>query len=83
VGSLESRRTAIEFAKVLAASIVAADAMLAVVAVTEAVAGPGDLRSLVELVLAGLAGLGAFLVAARWLEVEDLELFERLLPGRS
>jgi putative peptidoglycan lipid II flippase len=83
VGDLESRRTLLELGKVVAASIVAADVMLGVVALTDAALDPGDLRALVQLLIGGAAGLGAFLVVARWLRVEDLELFRKLLPGRS
>jgi putative peptidoglycan lipid II flippase len=84
VGSIVlARRTLEELAKVAAASIVAADAMLAVVALGDWALGPGDLRSLLELGLGGAAGLLAFLYVARRLAVEDLNLLARLLPRRS
>jgi putative peptidoglycan lipid II flippase len=83
VGDLEARRTLEELVKVAAASILAADAMLAVVALGDWALDPGDLRSLLELGLGGAAGLLAFLYVARRLAVEDLNLLGRLLPRRS
>jgi hypothetical protein len=71
-----------EFAKVAAASIVAADAMLVFLALGDAIFAAGDVRALFQLVFGGAAGLGAYLFVARRLGVEDLELLERLLPGR-
>jgi putative peptidoglycan lipid II flippase len=83
VGSLEARRTVGEFVKVAAASIVAADAMLAMLALGDAIFGAGDVRAVFQLVFGAVAGLGAFLFVARRLGVEDLELLERLLPRRG
>jgi putative peptidoglycan lipid II flippase len=83
VGDLEARRTLEELVKVAAASIVAADAMLAVVALGDWALDAGDLRSLLELGLGGAAGLLAFLYVARRLAVEELNLLARLLPRHS
>ena len=83
VGDLEGRRSVEELAKVAAASILAADAMLVVVALSEWAMDAGDARSLVQLVLGGAAGLAAFLYVAARLEVQDLSLFRRLLPARG
>ena len=83
VGSLEARRTVTEFVKVAVASIIAADAMLAVLALGDAIFGAGDLRAMFQLVFGAVAGLGAYVFVARRLGVEDLELLERLLPRRG
>jgi putative peptidoglycan lipid II flippase len=83
VGDLEARRTLNELVKVAAASILAADAMLAVVALSQWALDAGDARSLVQLALGGAAGVAAFLWAAARLRVEDLSLLRRLVPGRS
>jgi putative peptidoglycan lipid II flippase len=83
VGSLEARRTVTEFVKVAVASIIAADAMLAVLALGEAIFAAGDLRAMFQLVFGAVAGLGAYIFVARRLGVEDLELLERLLPRRG
>jgi putative peptidoglycan lipid II flippase len=82
IGGLESRRTMVELAKVTAASLVSAAAMLVALWVGSAMVGPGDGRAVLQLALGGSAGLAAFLVAARTLRVEDLSLFARLLPRR-
>jgi putative peptidoglycan lipid II flippase len=82
VGSLQGRKTATEFAKVAVASVIAASVMLGFLALGEAIFEPGDARALFQLVLGGGAGLGAYLVCARALGVEDLQLLRRLLPGR-
>jgi putative peptidoglycan lipid II flippase len=83
VGGLEWRQTARELAKVTAASVVAAGAMLAAVWSVSAVIKAGDLRGLLQLGFGGAAGIGAFLVTARALHVEDLSLFVRLIPRRA
>ena len=83
VGSLEARRTVTEFVKVAVASIIAADAMLAVLALGDAIFVAGDLRAMFQLVFGAVAGLGAYVFVARRLDVEDLELLERLLPRRG
>jgi putative peptidoglycan lipid II flippase len=82
VGSLQARKTVTEFVKVAAASIVAADAMLAFLALGEAIFGAGDVRALFQLAFGGAAGLAAYVFVGRRLGIEDLELLERLLPGR-
>jgi putative peptidoglycan lipid II flippase len=82
VGSLQGRKTATEFAKVAIASVVAGGAMLAFLALGHELFGPGDVRALFQLVLGGMAGLGTYLLVARALGVEDLELLKRLVPGR-
>ena len=83
MGSLEARRTVTEFVKVAVASIIAAGAMLAVLALGDAIFGAGDLRAMVQLVFGTVAGLGAYVFVAGRLGVEDLELLERLLPRRG
>jgi putative peptidoglycan lipid II flippase len=81
-GGLEARRTVVELAKVTLASAAAAAAMLAAARGVGGLAGPGDVRALLELAAGGAAGLVVFLAAARALRVEDLAVFRRLLPGR-
>jgi putative peptidoglycan lipid II flippase len=81
VGGLELRRTLRETVKVTLASGVAAAVMVVVAGATAALAVEGDLGALVQLATAGVAGLAAFLVAARGLAVQDLSVFRRLLPG--
>jgi putative peptidoglycan lipid II flippase len=83
VGGLQPRRTLLAVGKVTAASGVAAGAMVGVAALVRAGVDPGEGRALLELGLAGLAGLGVFLALARALAVEDLALLRRLLPGRG
>lgn len=82
VGGIEARRTAFEVTKVSLAAGVMALAMLLVLRGVASAIDPGELRSLVQLVLGGLAGLGAFLAAARVLRVDDLSVLRRLVPGR-
>jgi len=82
IGGLEGRRTMVELGKALAASALAAGAMLAVLDGVAAAVEPGDLRALAQLVAAGVAGTATFLVAARVLRVRELDAFRRLLPGR-
>ncbi len=82
VGDLQARRSLVELVKVVAASILAADAMLAVVALSEWGLDEGDLRSLVQLIVGGAAGLATFVYVAGRLRVEDLALFRRLVPAR-
>jgi putative peptidoglycan lipid II flippase len=82
VGDLQARRSFVELVKVAAASILAADAMLAVVALSEWGLDDGDLRSLVQLAVGGAAGLATFVYVAGRLRVQDLSLFRRLVPAR-
>ncbi|MDQ6915909.1 MAG: murein biosynthesis integral membrane protein MurJ [Actinomycetota bacterium] len=82
VGGLERGRTLDQLVRVTVASAVCAGAMLGTVAVVSDALSPGGVRSLVELVAGAAVGLVVFLVAARALDVEDLSLFRRLLPGR-
>ena len=83
VGGLETQRSLDQLVRVGAASILAADAMLVVVAGAEGLLAPGDARSLVELSLGGAAGAATFLFVAARLGVEDLALLRRLVPGRA
>lgn len=83
VGALDWGRIAREFAKALAAACVAGAVMLGVVAAGDAALAAGELRALAELVVGGVAGIGAFVLAARLLRAEDLSVFLRLLPGRG
>jgi putative peptidoglycan lipid II flippase len=82
VGGLEVRRTVEQLALVAAASILAADAMLAVLALSDWALDAGDLRAFVQVVLGGAAGGAVFVYVAGRLGVEDLELFRRLVPAR-
>ena len=82
IGGLELRRGAGELVKVTVASLACAGAMIGVLALVRAGTDPGSLRALLQLVLGGAAGLGTFLAVAGALRVEDLAMFERLIPGR-
>ena len=82
IGGLDGRHTAREIAKSAAAAVVSGVAMLAVVSAVAAATDPGDVRAIVQLVGGGAVGLVAFIVAARALRVEDLNLLTRLLPRR-
>jgi putative peptidoglycan lipid II flippase len=85
IGGLEGRKTASELGKITVASLLAAAAMVAALWTVSSLVAAGDIRSLLQLAVGGGAGLAVFLVAARTLAVEDLELFRRLLrwrPGR-
>jgi len=82
VGGLDRRRTLMQVARVSAASLACAGAMVAVVAVLSAALAAGQGRALAELVLGGGIGLAVFLALARAMHVEDLALFRRFLPAR-
>ncbi len=82
IGGLEARHTFAELGKIFAASGVAAAAMVAGVVVARGTMDPGGGRALVELLGGGVLGLGAFLVAAKVLRVEDLAVFKRILIRR-
>jgi putative peptidoglycan lipid II flippase len=81
IGSLSGHGIVVETLKVAAAAAAAAAAMLGVLVAVEGIV-PGFLRSLVQLVGAGVAGLAAFFASAWLLRVRDLAELERLLPGR-
>lgn len=83
VGALDWGHIGREFAKSAAAAALAGAAMLGIVALGDAAMSPGDLRSLAELVVGGMAGVGVFVLAARLFRAEDLSVFLRLLPGRA
>lgn len=82
VGGLDGRHTAREIGKSAGAAAVSGMAMLAVVWAVSAAVGPGDVRSLMQLLLGGAVGVVTFVMAARALRVEELALFTRLLPRR-
>ncbi|TML28877.1 MAG: murein biosynthesis integral membrane protein MurJ [Actinobacteria bacterium] len=82
VGGLDRRRTLMQVARVGAASLACAGAMVAVVAVLSTALAAGQGRALAELVLGGGIGLAVFLALARAMHVEDLALFRRFLPAR-
>lgn len=79
VGGLEGRHTVRELGKVVAASAAATATMAAGVAVVASVTDPGDVRAVLQLVVAGGAGLAVFVAVARALSVEDLALLARLV----
>lgn len=82
LGGMEGRRTLEGTLRILLAGAACALAIFAVRQGVAAVLAAGDARAIAQLALGGLAGLAAFLVTARVLRVEDLDLFARLLPGR-
>jgi len=82
VGGLDGRHTAREIAKSAAAAAVSGVSMLAVVWAVSAATVPGDVRAAAQLVVGGAVGLVMFVLAARALRVEDLDLLSRLLPRR-
>ncbi|MGH9226738.1 MAG: murein biosynthesis integral membrane protein MurJ [Acidimicrobiales bacterium] len=82
VGGLEGRHTARELGKVVAASAVSAGAMLLTIGAVSVAVEPADLRALIQVAVGGVAGVAAFVAAARALGVEDLSLFTRLIPRR-
>jgi len=81
VGGLGGRELARDLGKVTVAAAVCAGVMGAIVALTDSAMSAGDTRALVQLVVGGGAGLGAFLLAANALKVRDLDVFKRLLPA--
>ena len=81
VGGLETRRTLVELAKVVAASAVAAGAMAAAATGVGRLLEGGFAGSLAQLAAGGAAGLLAFVLVARALRTEDLAVFRRLLPA--
>ncbi|HEY8867672.1 MAG TPA: murein biosynthesis integral membrane protein MurJ [Solirubrobacteraceae bacterium] len=82
VGGLGGRELARDLGNVTVAAAVCAGVMGAIVALTDSAMSAGDTRALVQLVVGGGAGLGAFLLAANALKVRDLDVFKRLLPAR-
>ena len=82
VGGLGGRQLARDLGKVTVAAALCAGVMGAIVALTDSTMSAGDARALVQLVVGGGAGLGAFLLAANALKVRDLDVFKRLLPAR-
>lgn len=82
VGGLEGRHTAREVAKSTVAAVASGLAMLAAVSAVSAALNPGDVRSIAQLLLGGAVGVATFVVAAKALRVEELSLFNRLLPRR-
>ena len=82
IGTFSGHAILGETVKVLLAAAVMAGAMLGVLGLIGEALDPGFLRSLVELVTAGVVGLGVFFAAAYLLRVRDLAEFKRLVPGR-
>ena len=82
IGGLNTARTVRALGRAVAASAIAAGAMIVAVAVVDSVMGPSGERALAQLVAGGVAGGLAFLGAAKALRVEELEMLGTLLPGR-
>lgn len=82
IGGLQARRSARAALAALVAAAIAGAAMVAAAEGVAALTGPGDLRAVGQLAGGGVAGLAAFLVTARLLRLEDLDVLRRLLPGR-
>lgn len=82
-GGMDGARTLREGARVVVATALASAAMVATVAAVSAVVAPGDLRSLTQLTLATGIGTGVFVVAARRMQVAELEVLTRMLPGAA
>lgn len=82
IGGLEATHTLRELAKAVGATLVATGAMVSVRVGLGATMAPGGTRALVEVALAGAAGLVAFVASARALGTEDLSLVTGLLPSR-
>jgi len=82
-GRLDFARTLASLGRVTAASVVAAGAMLLAVAAVNSAMGPSGERALVQSVAGVVAGGTAFLIAAKALRVEELDMLRDLLPGRS
>jgi putative peptidoglycan lipid II flippase len=82
VGGLELRASAGELGKAVAASALAAVAMLGALALVGWALAPGGLRALAEVAAAGAAGAAVFVAAARALRARELDTLRRLLPGR-
>jgi putative peptidoglycan lipid II flippase len=82
VGGMELARTLRALTKVVLATAAAAGAMVLVVVGATTGLAPGTARATAQLLAGGAVGLGAFLVVARALRVEDLDLLRRVLPRR-
>lgn len=80
IGGLDWRRTTLETLRIAAAAAVAAAAMVGVLWGVDQLTGPGDLRSLAQLVVGAAAGGVGFLAAAKVVGVEELALLVQLLP---
>ena len=83
IGGLDTARATASLVRSAVASAAAAAAMLLALAGVNAAMGPGGERALVQLVAGATAGGVAFLLAAKALGVEELEVLRGLLPGRS
>ncbi|MGH9265907.1 MAG: murein biosynthesis integral membrane protein MurJ [Acidimicrobiales bacterium] len=82
IGGLDTRRTTASLAKAAVASVVMAAAMVLAVQAVNGVTSPGTTRALAQLVAGTVTGGAAFLVAAKLLRVEELDVLRKLLPGR-
>jgi putative peptidoglycan lipid II flippase len=82
LGGLDWPRTLGAMAKVVVATAAAAGAMMAVLVAVSANVGSGTVRATAQLVGGGAVGVLVFVVAARALRVEDLDMLRRLLPRR-
>jgi len=82
LGPFGARHIVREFGKAALAAALMCGAMLLVVDGVEGAMDGGDVRSLVELALGGLAGLAVFGLCAKLLRIEDVAAFRRLIPAR-
>jgi putative peptidoglycan lipid II flippase len=82
LGGLDWPRTLGALGKVTLATAAAAGAMMLVLVAVSAGVAPGTVRATAQLVGGGAVGLLVFVVAARVLRVEDLDMLRRLLPRR-
>jgi len=81
IGGLDTARTSLALARAAAASVVAAGAMFAGVRAVNGVMAASGERALVQLLVGAAAGAVAFLVGARILRIEELDMLRSLLPG--
>jgi putative peptidoglycan lipid II flippase len=81
-GGLDTRKTTIEVGKAAIAAAAAGGAMLLVAWGLTDLAGTGRLMAVAQIVAAGAVGVVVFVLAARLLRAEELDVFKQLLPAR-
>ena len=82
LGGLQTRRTAASLLRMVAAALVALVVMFAVQLLVLQVPGPRTITVLLDLVVAGGAGLGAYLLLARLLGISEVTEVTALLRAR-
>jgi putative peptidoglycan lipid II flippase len=83
IGGLDGPRTLDALARILAASLFMGAAALAAAALAELVLPPGFLHDLAAVVAGTAAGIGVYLLLARVLRIEELEVVRAVVRRRA